>query len=310
MSTTRVRPERPTRHRRAAAPRRSVIGTLVFLLLGAVGLGLLVYPSAATWFSDRAHATEIAGFIDRLDTIPDAESEDMLSRAEAYNRAIPEILLTDPYTAGIEAEPGTGAYGRYLEELRLPDSDVMARLRIPAIDVDLPVYHGTDDATLAKGVGHLFGTSLPVGGAGSHAVLTGHSGFVEATLFDRLHELAEGDRILVDVAGAHHAYEVTGTRTVLPTEIETLRIEPGEELLTLVTCTPKGVNTHRLLVRAERVDDPQETDAGPASIGAPAPGPGFPWWAVLFVAGALALVAILVLPSLPALLKRRRPARS
>jgi sortase A len=200
--------------------------------------------------------------------------------------------LRDPYALGADGQQTAVGDGQeaYFKALDLPGTDMMARVRIPAIDVDLPVFHGTDDAILARGIGHLFGSGLPVGGAGTHAVLTGHSGFVQAKLFDDLDDLVEGDTVVVTVLGEDLYYEVDQIATVLPGETERLRQVPGQDHLTLVTCTPTGVNTHRLLVRTVRVDAPtaEQTrtvvdDSGPSA--------GFPWWAVFLIGGLLAAFA-------------------
>ena len=129
----------------------------------------------------------------------------------------------------------------------------MATVKIPSIDVNLPIYHGTDAATLDKGVGHLFGTALPVGGESTHTVLTGHTGLGTATIFDELTSVQMGDYFYIETAGRHLKYQVTDIRVVLPNETETLNKVEGKDLATLITCTPYGVNTHRLLVTGERV---------------------------------------------------------
>lgn len=159
----------------------------------------------------------------------------------------------------------------------------MARLRIPTIGASLPVFHGTSDETLERGVGHLQGSALPVGGAGTNSVLTGHSGIPQSRLFTDLHDLVAGDVVTVEVVGETLTYRVERIATVLPTETDLLQPVPGADLLTLVTCTPIGVNTHRLLVQAHRVD---EADLPAAVIVAGAAGAGFPWWGLVW-SGAL-----------------------
>lgn len=142
-------------------------------------------------------------------------------------------------------------YREYLAQLDSFDS--MARIRVPEINVDLPIFHGTSDQTLARGVGHFFGSALPVGGANTHAVLTAHSSLAEATLFDRLPELAVGDTLYIDVYGRTLAYQVDKVTVVLPDQLDDLAVVTGGDHVTLVTCTPYAVNSHRLLVRAVRV---------------------------------------------------------
>ena len=141
----------------------------------------------------------------------------------------------------------------------------MATVKIPSIDVNLPIYHGTDTATLDKGVGHLFGTALPVGGESTHTVLTGHTGLGNATMFDQLTSVKMGDYFYIETAGRHLKYQVTDIRVVLPHETESLNKVEGKDLATLITCTPYGVNTHRLLVTGERVPMDEEAVAAEAA---------------------------------------------
>lgn len=161
----------------------------------------------------------------------------------------------EQYNQELAAAGGMTAEGRkdYERQLDLDGSGIMGYLEIPKISVCLPVYHGTEDEALARGAGHLEGSSLPVGGGGTHTVLTGHRGLPSAKLFTDLDQLREGDTFRIMTLGDTLEYEVTGIRTVLPEETKDLRIQEGEDLATLVTCTPYGVNTHRLLVTGERI---------------------------------------------------------
>lgn len=156
--------------------------------------------------------------------------------------------ILDPWTARLsdDNEP----FKEYLHQLDL--SGTMARIVIPSIHVDLPVFHGTRPDTLEQGVGHLFGTDLPIGGKNTHSVLTGHTGLQTATLFDNLKNVKEGDSIYIDVYGQKLRYVVYGTEVVLPEDAQNLYKVEGKDLLTLITCTPYGINSHRLLVHAER----------------------------------------------------------
>ena len=164
----------------------------------------------------------------------------------------------------------------------------MSQLAIPSIDVRLPVYHGTSDNTLQKGLGHLYGSALPTGGEGFHSVITGHTGLTTATLFDDLVDVKEGDAIYVSTFGKRMKYQVYKTEVVLPDETDSLRAEAGRDLLTLVTCTPYGINTHRLLVHAERVPlDPDEAKVLDESTST------VQWW--MWVLGAVALTVLLAL---------------
>lgn len=272
-----------SRRRRASGPRWGWSHTLV-MVIATLGVGVVVYPSAASWFSSIAHHGEVNGYVRSVEHLPSTDTAALLDDARAYNAALPDGPIRDPYVLSVNGEQTAIGEGSdaYFETLVVPGSDAMARIRIPAIGVDLPVYHGTDDATLARGIGHMFGSALPVGGEGTHAVVTGHNGFPRATLFDDIDELKDGDLIIINVLGEDLYYEVDQQVTVLPNETDEIRKVPGHDYLTLITCTPTGVNSHRLLVRAERVDAPDAEREQYTMADNTAP-PGFPWWAVALV---------------------------
>lgn len=267
----------PSRFRRAGVP----------ILIILLGVGILLYPIISTIVNNRSQreaAAEYAALIEEQD--PTALLE-QLESAREYNNTRTVGPILDPWTARLadDNEP----YRAYLEELSL--SGVMARITIPEIDVDLPIYHGTRPDTLDRGVGHLFGTDLPVGGTNSHSVLTGHTGLQNATMFDNLIDLEVGDSIYIDVSGEKLRYDVYGTDVVLPDEVDTLSKVADRDLLTLITCTPYGVNSHRLLVYAERApleaDDLEAMESGGANI---------PMWMWLF--GGMAALALVILARL------------
>ncbi|WP_282944254.1 class C sortase [Cellulomonas endometrii] len=282
MTRPRPRATAARSRRRSGGWQAVVVGVLAF-----AGVVVLAYPSAARWFTDRTHEREVTGYVDAVAQLPDAARRDLLADARAYNADLPRGPLRDPYTLGPtgEQQAARAESDRYDRQLRLGGESVMARLRIPAIGVDLPIRHGTSAQTLAEGLGHLFGTSLPVGGPSTHAVLTGHSGLVDATMFDDLGALEVGDRFTVDVAGETLTYEVDEILTVLPDDASALRVVEGEDRVTLVTCTPIGVNTHRLLVQGHRVTV-AATEGGQGVVPGTGRTAGFPWWAVLLAAGA------------------------
>lgn len=261
---------------------------VLLLVLGAV---VLVYPVGATFYNNykqtefaRDYATKVAA------TDPmDLRAE--LARARRYNAGLRPELLRDPWN---EAKATTDAnYQEYLTQLDLLDT--MARIRIPSLKVDLPVLHGTSDATLARGVGHFFGTALPVGGPGTHAVLTGHSSLASATLFDHLDRLREGDEFYLDVLGDTLAYRVDKISVVLPNELDGIASTPGADQLTLVTCTPYAVNSHRLLVRGTRVPYTPVQDAGPTGTIAGVDLTIQSWMWPRLLGAAAALVAVLAM---------------
>lgn len=291
-------PDSPARTSSRATARKSRWGwnQSIVMLIATVGIAVLVYPTAASWFSAWSHDTDVDGYVQSVEQIPDETVAEMLATAEAYNENLPTGPLRDPYALGADGQQtaiGEGA-SAYFDTLSADGTEAMARVRIPRIQVDLPIFHGTDEETLSRGIGHLYGSSLPVGGPGTHSVLTGHNGFVQATLFDDIDELVEGDIIVVTTLGEDLYYEVDQTTTVLPDEAEDLRQVAGKDYLTLVTCTPTGVNTHRLLVRAERVDAPTEGSSVTTIEDTTGPA-GFPWWA-LFVVGVPALTFVVIMP--------------
>lgn len=246
--TTRPAPgvtRRVLRQRRRQLWRDRMIPVLL-LLLGAV---VLVYPVGATFYNNYKQTEFARDYATKVASTDPMDLRAELARARRYNAGLRPELLRDPWN---EAKATTdAAYHEYLTQLDLLDT--MARIRIPSINVDLPVLHGTSDDALARGVGHFFGTALPVGGPGTHAVLTGHSSLANATLFDRLDRVSEGDEFYLEVLGETLAYRVDKLTIVLPNQLDGLATTPGADQVTLVTCTPHAVNSHRLLVRGTRI---------------------------------------------------------
>lgn len=267
--------------------------TAVVAALTLVGAALLLYPATASWVSQYQQSQLIVGIAQ--EQVPDApELAAGLVRAREYN----DLLVSGASLEANSHKP-TGAATDvagydYNALLDATPEGVMGRLRVPAIDVDLPIYHGTDDVTLTKGVGHLEGTSLPIGGVSQRSVLTAHRGLPEATLFDNLDRVVIGDTFTIEVFGEVLTYRVIETKVVEPEDTDTLRVVAGEDLVTLVTCTPLGVNTHRILVTGERVTPTPLRDVQQA--GAVPDIPGFPWWVVggvtvIVLVGAYVIVA-------------------
>lgn len=258
------------RGRRRARP-------VVLILLGVL---VLLSPVVLTQVRNVEQHRLAQAYADQVARMDGTERAALLDSARAYNTRLPRVGAPDPWLHGVDVDsPG---YRDYLSQL---DVDaVMARLRVPTVGIDLPVQHGTSAQTLASGIGHLYGTALPVGGEGTHAVLTGHTGLTTMTMFDNLTHIEEGDLVLVDVAGETLAYEVSSIRTVLPQEIRAVAPRAGEDLLTLVTCTPYGVNTHRLLVTGERTEVP--TDLPDREFRSP-------WQTWMTVAVGISLLALL-----------------
>ena len=282
--TPRTRASITQRHRRPRAWRLS-ISALVTSIMAVVGMGLLTYPTAASWVSQYNQSKVTADYSAQVDGVrPDAKTQ--ISQAHAYNDALSAGAVLEannhvPTGAGSSKDSSL----KYANILKANNEGLMARLKIPSISLDLPVYHGTADDTLLKGLGHLEGTSLPVGGEGTRSVITGHRGLAEATMFTHLDKVKNGDSLIVEVFGEVLTYRVTSTKVVEPEETEALRVEEGKDLLTLVTCTPLGINTHRILLTGERVYPTPSKDV--AAAGKRPDIPRFPWWAVALVAGLI-----------------------
>ena len=212
-------------------------------------VGVLLYPTVSDYLS-RIHSSQVIQSYEKSIVGLDQETRNkMLQDAQAYNSSlIGKEELYDPF-ASIEK------VDKYYMSLLNPNGDgVMGYIQIPRIDVKLPIYHTTSEKVLQKGVGHLQGTSLPVGGKSTHVALSGHRGLPSSSLFTDLDLLEIGDIFYIEVLGNTSAYQIDQIKTVLPTETQDLEIVEGEDYVTLITCTPYSVNTHRLLVRGTRVD--------------------------------------------------------
>ena len=215
--------------------------TILALLLGLAGLGVLLYPSVSNWIEQAKQRRQIAAYQEAQAQMEQKRRAALLAEADRYNQKLAEL--------GISFD----MLGSYEELLLAEDSGVMGYLEIEKIKLKLPIYHGVSEEALEDGVGHLEGTSLPVGGETTHAVLFGHRGLPSAKLFTDLDQLEAGDTFQITVLDRVLVYEVTQTEVVLPEELNDLAVEPGKDQVTLVTCTPYGVNSHRLLIHGERV---------------------------------------------------------
>ena len=220
----------------------------IIRMLFITGLLLLCYPLAGNviWRQQQKQAIETCR--NAVESRDSSGIREMREQAEAYNSMLFQSkgAIVDNMDTGILSD---GSYQEILDQ----SDGIMGSIEIPKIDVDLPVYHGTADEVLSAGAGHLQGTSLPVGGENTHCVLTGHRGIPGSRLFTRLDELVEGDLFFLQVLGETLAYRICGIRTVEPDDAGILKIEAGKDLCSLVTCTPYGINTHRLVVTGERV---------------------------------------------------------
>ena len=228
--------------------KRRTITILLAVTAFLIALGLTLYPLIAAKYNEGHQSAIYAEYAQIVEQKDDAEKERILELARQYNEAL-KPGVQEAYSQDLLL----WASEDYADQLNIAGNGIMGYVVIPCIDVNLPIFHGADDGTLAKGVGHLLGSSLPVGGVGTHTVLTGHSGMASQKMFSDLMDMRVGDVFYLDVLGERLAYEVQEINTVLPYDTGLLEIEPEEDLCTLVTCTPYGVNTHRLLVRGERI---------------------------------------------------------
>ena len=231
--------------------------TIILLLIMLVGLSLLLYPTVSDYWNSLHQSRAIAGYTERVAQMDTVDYEVMWSAAEEYNRR----LLEDTGNRYRMSDEEQEAYDSLLD---VTETGIMGYVEIPKLKTSLPIYHGTDDAVLQIAVGHLAGSSLPVGGAGSHCVLTGHRGLPSAKLFTNLDEMEEGDTFSLHVLDQTLTYEVDQIRIVKPEELEDLAIEPDKDYCTLVTCTPYGINSHRLLVRGHRISNAEQDIPVPA----------------------------------------------
>lgn len=240
---------------------RSKVPVAAALLLFVAGAAVFCYPAVSSWLADKNQAQVVQTYEQTISTEDQASLDEQWAQAEEYNETLAGDPVHDPFVPG----SGYALPDNYLQVLNT--DGIMGRLTIPKIGVDLPIYHGSSEESLQKGVGHIESTSLPIGGEYRHAVLTGHRGLPNAELFTRLDELTVGDTFYIHVLDRTLAYQVDQITTVEPDELENLRAVPGEDYVTLVTCTPYGVNTHRLLVRGTRVPytpgEEETADAAP-----------------------------------------------
>ena len=221
--------------------------TIFLFLILLVGLSLLLYPTVSDYWNSFHQSRAIASYAEQVAQLDENQYDEIWSAAADYNASLAErsnaYILSDEQKAAYE------------QLLNVSGTGIMGYIEIPSIDCSLPIYHGTDEGVLQIAVGHLEWTSLPVGGAGSHCVLSGHRGLPSARLFTDLDKLAVGDVFMLRVLDEVLTYEVDQILIVEPQDTDALQIEPGQDYCTLVTCTPYGINTHRLLVRGHRIEN-------------------------------------------------------
>lgn len=216
-----------------------------------LALGVTLYPLISNLFAETHRSMVETRYVKAVEKLDDGALKTARAEAETYNEMLRAATETAYTKDGLEH-----AAESYDELLNVRGDGIMGYVEIPKISVDLPIYHGTDEATLSRGVGHLMGSSLPVGGLGTHCVLTGHSGLAGQKMFSDLDQLKLGDVFYIKTLDETLAYMILNISTVLPEDTSKLGINPAQDSVTLVTCTPYGINSHRLLVRGERIELP------------------------------------------------------
>lgn len=223
---------------------------IIALILILVGTGIFLYPSISNYLSEKNQTEAIRNYDQLVVKLDKTSLEEEKNKAQMYNENLSGDPVHDPFVKG----SGYALPENYKEVLNFDEDGVMGYIDIPKISVYLPIYHGTSEEVLEKGIGHIQNTSVPIGGSSTHSVLTGHTGLPNAELFTRLDELVVGDIFYIHVLEDVLTYKVYETKVILPDKIDELQISNGKDLVTLVTCTPYGVNSHRLLVKAERIE--------------------------------------------------------
>lgn len=230
--------------------KKRIIATILIILLFLAGLGIVLYPYVSEYVNAKHASRVVVNYDDTVKEITPEDFSQYFEAAEEYNERLRQN--PNPFSEDNRAEG-------YETALNVDGSGMIGYLDIPKISVKLPLYHGTSGAVLNEAVGHLEGSSLPVGGEGTHVVLSAHRGLPSAKLFTDLPELGEGDIFILTVLDRKMTYQVDQILTVLPTELDALEVEDGQDYVTLMTCTPYGINTHRLLVRGHRIENlPEE----------------------------------------------------
>ena len=220
---------------------------LCFALLLLIGIGLMLYPLISNWYGERVRSTVEVQYNEAIAKLEDESIREAFKAAQAYNESLYSVQL-DPERAVDD----------YNSLLNLSGNGIMGYVEIPVIEVNLPIYHTVAESSLQKGAGHMPGTSLPIGGKSTHTVISAHSGMSDARMFTDLDKVQKGDLILLHVLGDTLAYAVDTITVTDPADIEAIEIRQDKDLVTLVTCTPYSVNTHRLLVRGHRIELTEE----------------------------------------------------
>lgn len=260
---------------------RVYIGRIVAALLAVIGVGLLLYPTASAW-THQYHQSSLVDSVHKRTSIAIPAAQEQIAAAHEYNKAIRSGARLAPNTnvplADIHATESRLGLWDYNKILNLSETGLMGRILVPKSEIDLPIYHGTSEDTLSKGAGHLQGTSLPVGGVGTRTVITAHRGLANAAMFTHLDKVEVGDIFTLNIFDQVLSYKVFDIKVVAPEENEEVLAIADRDLATLVTCTPLGINSHRILVTGERIT-PTPIDAAKLATEA-SHLPHFPWFAI------------------------------
>lgn len=270
---------------------KNSITTIIIIVIFLAGLSLLLYPTLSDYWNDLHQSKAIAGYADQVSAMDPDQYEKLWEEAEAYNQTL--LGKSNRFQMTKEEQE------EYDHLLAIPGTDVIGYIEIAKINLSLPIYHGTDEKVLQKYVGHLEGSSLPVGGESTHCVISGHRGLPSAKLFTNLDRLELGDTFVLSVLDQTLTYQVDQIRIVNPWEVEELEIVKGKDYCTLITCTPYGINTHRLLVRGHRVKNEANSTLVPADA----------WQIEPVIVGFLMVFLVLFLLFIGLMIKTRRKAK-
>ncbi len=226
---------------------RKNLTTILLIIIFTAGLSLLLYPTVSDWVNSMYASRAVVSYEDTVNRMSPEEYDQMIEGAKEYN----SLLSKETY----RFNPSDALHKKYEETLNITEDGMMGILKIPSLRVNLPIYHGTDDSVLNTALGHIEGSSLPIGGQGTHSVISGHRGLPSAKLLTDLDDLEEGDYFMIQSLDNLMTYQVDQISIVLPTDYSKLEIEDGKDFVTLMTCTPYGINSHRLMVRGHRVDN-------------------------------------------------------
>ena len=235
------------------------LSVILMALIFLSGLGITLYPIISNLYIEHHQGNIINEYNKTVESMPDNTLEKEREKAEGYNKMLTgNMIITDPFDP--EAQKKLEENSDYYNILNIGNDNIIGYIKIPKINVSLPIYHGTSEEVLKRGVGHLQNTSFPIGGESTHAVLSGHTGLSSAKLFTDLDKLEEGELFFIEVLGEKLAYKIDQIKIVEPRETSDLVIKSGEDYVTLVTCTPYGINSHRLLVRGTRIPYTEEVE--------------------------------------------------